>query len=201
MKQARLQTVFRILSAAGFLLSIALCIYGWKLGIFSSQHTLQSFISGFGIAGPVVFIVFQAVQVVIPVLPGGVSCLAGVFLFGAWQGFLYNYIGICIGSILAFLVAKYYGKPVLRCFFREKRIEKYTKWTSEKSRFPKLFAIAIFLPVAPDDLLCYLAGTTDMSLRQFVCIILLGKPFSIALYSMGLMLLSGRIAALLGGSI
>jgi len=63
---------------------------------------------------------------------------------------------------------------------------KYDSWTSEKNRFAKLFAIAIFLPVAPDDFLCYLAGTTEMRLSKFTLIILLGKPFSIALYSCGL---------------
>ena len=56
----------------------------------------------------------------------------------------------------------------------------------EDGKFAKLFAAAIFFPMAPDDLLCYLAGTTAMTWRQFTCIILLGKPFSIALYSMGL---------------
>lgn len=50
----------------------------------------------------------------------------------------------------------------------------------------KLFAAAIFFPIAPDDLLCYLAGTTAMTWRQFLCVIVLGKPFSIALYSLGL---------------
>lgn len=42
------------------------------------------------------------------------------------------------------------------------------------------------LPVAPDDFLCYLAGTTNMTWKQFVTVIFLGKPFSIALYSLGL---------------
>ena len=46
--------------------------------------------------------------------------------------------------------------------------------------------MAIFLPVAPDDFLCYLAGTTDMTWRRYTAIILLGKPFAISLYSLGL---------------
>lgn len=199
MKKTAGQTVFKIISAIGFAASVVLCLYGWKTGLFTSQEQLQSYISGFGIAGAVVFTLFQAVQVVVPVLPGGLGCLAGVLLFGAWKGFLYNYIGICIGSILAFLVAKFYGRPLLQCLFSKKLIEKYEKWTSEKGRFAKLFAIAIFLPVAPDDFLCYLAGTTEMTLPHFTTIILLGKPFAIALYSMGLMTVFTRIPALIGG--
>ena len=37
-----------------------------------------------------------------------------------------------------------------------------------------------------DDFLCYLAGTTKMTWKQFTAVIVLGKPFSIALYSLGL---------------
>ena len=70
--------------------------------------------------------------------------------------------------------------------FSEKTIQKYEQWTQEDKRFAKLFAAAIFLPVAPDDFLCYLAGTTNMDWKQFVLIILLGKPFAIAMYSLGL---------------
>lgn len=59
-----------------------------------------------------------------------------------------------------------------------------------------LFAAAIFFPVAPDDFLCYLAGTTPMRLGRFTSIILLGKPASIALYSLGLNVVFQQAAAL-----
>ena len=187
MHKSSKERMFKIISAILFILSAALFVFIWKAGVFSSQTELQNFIAGFGFAGIFIFILIQAVQVVIPIIPGGVSCLAEVLMYGGWNGFFYNYIGICMGSVIAFLVAKYFGKPILTYFFSQKLIDKYEKWTSEKGRFSKLFTIAIFLPVAPDDFLCYLAGTTDMTLARFITIILLGKPFAIALYSMGLM--------------
>ena len=101
-------------------------------------------------------------------------------------GFFYNYIGISVGSCIAFGIARSLGRPVLYKMFPGKMIEKYLTWTELKGRFLKLFALAIFLPVAPDDFLCYLAGTTNMTWKQFVTVIFLGKPFSIALYSLGL---------------
>ena len=57
-------------------------IWFWQQGLLSSQQALRSFVDGFGPAGPAVFVVFQAVQVVVPILPGGLGCLAGVVLFG-----------------------------------------------------------------------------------------------------------------------
>ena len=174
------------ISWAGMLFVLVACIYLWRMGVFSSQEKLKAFVAGFGLTGGLVFVFIQIVQVVIPIIPGGVSCLAGVILFGAGMGFVYNYVGICIGSIIAFLIAKAYGRPLLEKMFHPKLIEKYENWTQTKNRFAKLFALAIFLPVAPDDFLCYLAGTTNMSLKVFTAIILLGKPCSIAAYSLGL---------------
>lgn len=60
------------------------------------------------------------------------------------------------------------------------------------------FALLIFLPVAPDDFLCYLAGISKMTVRKFAIIILLGKPLAILLYSMGVYQLLQRAWALLG---
>lgn len=167
-------------------LMLLLCLYLWKRGVFSSQEEMTRFVTGFGITAGLIFVLIQIVQVVIPIIPGGVSCLVGVLMFGAKMGFVYNYIGICIGSIIAFLIAKAYGRPVLEKLFEEKQLQKYENWTQTKNRFAKLFALAIFFPVAPDDFLCYLAGTTNMNLKTFTTIILLGKPASIAIYSLGL---------------
>lgn len=191
--------VEKTVSAIGLIVSILFCIYEWQHGIFTSPTKLRDFVAGFGIWGALVFMTFQAVQVVLPILPGGIGCLGGVLLFGAWRGFLYNYTGICIGSILAFLIAKHFGKPLLRCMFSEALLQKYSAWSSTKDRFAKLFALAIFLPVAPDDFLCYLAGTTEMELPQFTAIILAGKPFAIALYSLGLTTVFTHLSSLWGG--
>ena len=137
-------------------------------------------------AGMLLFVLVQIVQVVVPILPGGISCLGGVLLYGPWTGFLLNYIGICIGSAAAFGISKTLGRAAFEKLFAEKQIRKFELWTQKGGKFLKLFAAAIFFPVAPDDLLCYLAGTTAMTWRQFLCVIVLGKPFSIALYSLGL---------------
>ena len=183
------KTVFQAVSLTGFCLCVLVAFWGWQTGVLTSQDRLQALVASCGTAGVLLFTVFQAVQVVVPILPGGLGCLAGVLLFGPVWGFVYNYVGICIGSLLAFAVARNCGKPLLALLFSEKTIQRYSRWTEEKNRFARLFALAIFLPVAPDDFLCYLAGTTEMSWRRYTAIILLCKPFAIALYSLGLTLL------------
>lgn len=178
------KTTINLCTLLGLIACGVFIVYGFQRQIFTSQDALRSFVGGFGAFGAVVFVMFQAVQVVVPILPGGLGCLAGVLLFGPWLGFVYNYVGICLGSIAAFLLAKLYGRPILSVLFRQETIEKYEGWTNR--HFARWFALAIFFPVAPDDFLCWLAGTTKMTLGRFSAIILLGKPASIALYSLGL---------------
>ena len=181
--------VLQAVSLTGVVLCLLVALWGWRTGVLTSQERLHAFVASCGMAGALLFTAFQAVQVVVPILPGGLGCLAGVLLFGPVWGFVYNYVGICIGSLLAFAVARNCGKPLLSLLFSEKTIQRYSRWTEEKDRFARLFALAIFLPVAPDDFLCYLAGTTEMSWGRYTAIILLGKPFAIALYSLGLTLI------------
>lgn len=174
--------IFKILTVIGLAACAVFVIYGWKKGLFASKEAMEEFLKPYGGWAPLLFVVIQIVQVVVPIIPGGVSCLAGVLLFGPLPGFLYNYIGICIGSVLAFLISRRLGMEAVQVIADQKAYGKYVKWL-DSDKFDKLFALAIFAPVAPDDLLCYLAGVTKMKLKKFTAIILLGKPLAIAAYS------------------
>ena len=77
------KTVNRAASVLGLVLCCVLAYSFWRAGLFDSREALTSYIGQFGWAGPAVFVAFQAVQVVIPILPGGLGCLAGVILFTA----------------------------------------------------------------------------------------------------------------------
>lgn len=178
--------ILRVASTAGLLLTVLLVLIGWRHGIFSSQQTFAAFIRSLGWMSIPVFIVVQAIQVVIPILPAAIGCSVGVIVYGAVWGFVYNYVGICAGSIIVFLLARTYGLPLVRRMTAKKQFDKYAKFLDCGKAFDRMFTIAIFAPVAPDDLLCYLAGLTPMSLRRFTAIILLGKPLAIFLYSAGL---------------
>jgi uncharacterized membrane protein YdjX (TVP38/TMEM64 family) len=178
--------IINILSIIGLAASMGYGIYLWKSGVLTSLSSLHTYVAGYGSWSALFFLAFQAIQVVLPVLPGGLGCLVGVLAFGVWKGFVFNYIGIVVGSLAAFALSRYYGRPLLYRFFNTSLIEKYDRWMEKKGRFARWLAVLIFFPVAPDDYLCFLAGTTTISWRSFTTIIVLGKPFSIALYSLGL---------------
>ena len=185
MDHNRLKKLMNAASMALFVLCVALGIWLWRKGVFQSKEALQDFLTNYGGSASTLFLVLQAVQVVIPILPGGVSCLAGVLIFGPWLGFVLNYVGISLGSFVAFAMARNWGKPLLNKLFSKKLHAKYERWTHESRRFDRLFALAIFLPGLPDDFLCFLAGTTGMSWKKFALITVTCRPLMIFAYSLG----------------
>ena len=77
-------TVFGVITCAIFVL------IGYQNGIFSSPESLKVFLSDLGIFAPLGFILFQIIQCVIPISPGGFGCVIGVAVFGPVYGFIYN---------------------------------------------------------------------------------------------------------------
>lgn len=177
---------------------ISFVIYGLKSGIFTNRTMMEEMVSRGGIWGPITFMIIQMVQVVVPVIPGGITCAVGVVVFGPWYGLLYNYIGIVAGSCINFYLARRYGQCLVKFFVKEETYNKYITWLEKGKKFDKFFAAAIFFPCAPDDVLCMIAGLTKMSWKKFSAIILLGKPASIAAYSMALVYAGGFLSGLLG---
>lgn len=96
------RTTLNVSTVLGFVLLTLLFIYGYQMKIFTSPEKFQTFLTHFGIWAPFVFVCVQAIQVIIPILPGNIGCVAGVVAFGPWLGFVYNYVGICVGSAANF---------------------------------------------------------------------------------------------------
>ena len=155
-------------------------IVGQKI---SSVSEFQSYICGFGPAAPVVLTLFQAFQVIVPVVPGYLGCFVGAVSFGTMTGFLCNYIGITAGSIAAYFIARKYGLKALLLFFPRKKYEKWSERISRQRSYNIFLFIATLLPLFPDDFLCYFSGLIKMNAKRFIWIIILGKPWCILAYS------------------
>lgn len=176
------QTLLRIGTVLFFALLGLLCLWAWRRGLFASLDTLQAFVDGCGMGGPLVFLALQVLQILMAFVPGGMLLTGGVVIFGPWEGLLYNCLGTALGSALNFWLARRWGQPLARQLMSESTREKYFRWLEEGTRFDRLFAWAILLPFFPDDALCLIAGLTPMGWRRFLAILCLKIP-SIAVYS------------------
>lgn len=150
---------------------------------FDSVESVQNYMKSFGIAAPLVLTLFQAFQVVVPVLPGYLGCAAGALAFGSFTGFLCNYIGISVGSIIAYFLARKYGIDLVLSMFSQKQYDKWSKRVGKGKSYERFLFIATLLPLFPDDFLCYFSGLMNMNSKKFIWIIILGKPWCILVYS------------------
>lgn len=176
-----------------FIISLSIVVtvfvfYSIYLSIYDNKNDVIKFITSFGILSPLFFIILQIFQVIFPIIPGGMYAFSSVLLFGPFYGFIYNYIGICIGSLLAFYLAKKYGLKIVRKFVSETTIYKYLPYINN-NKFNIFFIISILLPVFPDDVICFIAGLSQMKFKSCLQIILICKPFTLILYSFGVNLL------------
>lgn len=170
--------VFLLLLAGLFLLQ------GYFKGHFRSEDALRAYLASFGLWAPLMLAVIQALQVVLPVLPGFLGCIVGAGMFGAVGGFWCNYIGISAGSIAAFLLARRFGVGLVKLMVPMEKYQKWVQWVNTKKSYTLVLFLAILLPLAPDDFLCYFSGLTGMSAKRFIWIIILGKPWCILAYSL-----------------
>lgn len=171
-------------SAVFCILIVAVIIKAYMEGKFESVETLQTYIKGYGILAPVILIVIQAMQVIVPILPGFLGCAVGAVLFGSMGGFWCNYIGISAGSIIAFLLAKKYGIKLVEKLFPKDQYEKYSGWAGKSRSYVAFLFLGMALPLFPDDFFCYFSGLTKMRAEKFAAIIVLGKPWCILAYSL-----------------
>lgn len=180
--KSKSKLILNILTIIGIVAVIFFIYFAVKERWFLDNEILLTKIKSFGLLAPLCFILIQIVQVVLPVVPGGASCLVGVMAFGAVGGFIYNYVGLVLGSICSFLLSRKFGMSIINKLFKEKDIKKALEKINN-SKYDLIFFLIILLPGLPDDLFCYISGITKMSLKKFTLIILICKPLTLLIYS------------------
>ncbi len=144
---------------------------------FNSTEKIQTFLSKYGAYAGIIFIIIQFLQVTLIPLPAALTTMAGVALFGFWPTFLYSVIGVMIGSILAFYLGRKFGVKLIIWLFGKNAYNKYIKITQGKDKV--VLTLMFLFPFFPDDLLCIVAGITDMKYWQFFIIMLITRPINI----------------------
>ena len=180
----KLKGVLTALLVFLLIFSLLFLVRGWASGRFDSVDSMREYIGSFGVFGPLVLTLIQVLQVVLPVLPGFLGCIVGAGLFGAAGGFWCNYIGISAGSMAAFLLARRFGVSLVQKMVPMEKYKRWVDWVNGRRSYTAVLFLAILLPLAPDDFLCYFSGLTGMSARRFTWIIVLGKPWCILAYSL-----------------
>lgn len=188
----------RWVTVAGWLGLMAMVVWGVRSGALTSVSRLRDLVEGLGPLAPVGYALVGAGEAVFPVFPGSATVMAAPILFGPVVGVVAAYAATCLGSMAVFALSRHVGQDLLHTRFRPATVDRWLGWLRHR-HFTRWFAVAIALPVAPDDLLCYLAGLSRMRWRTFVLVILLLKPWALIIYTFGVLGLLSRWVPWLAG--
>lgn len=174
-RSTKINLAVTIIVAAAIVLYLIFDIvfHGPLMSLLMNRDQLVRSVESWGAFAPILYMLLQIAQTVVAPIPGQVVGSVGGFLFGAW-GIIWTTIGTLIGCYIVFRLARRFGRPLIEKIFKKSVIEQFDFILNSKSTSLILFAIFL-LPGFPDDLVCYLAGMTRLSIRRLMVILFLGK--------------------------
>ena len=139
-----------------------------EMGAYIARCAPWSHLAYFGI---------QLVSVVVAPIPSNLTAAAGAYLFGLWPSFLLTWGAVALGSAIVFGLARALGQQFAGQFVSEKLSGKYLDVIRRKRDV--FLALAFLFPFFPDDILCILAGLTDISFKRFFLLAAVFRPWGL----------------------
>jgi uncharacterized membrane protein YdjX (TVP38/TMEM64 family) len=134
---------------------------------------LQAILTEYGAWGFILIVLLQIIQVVLFPLPGQASTIAAGYLSFSWGwmvGFLLSWFGLWIGSVLAFLLARYFLRDwVHRKLKSKKAWQKFGAVTTGSGLW--IIGLIYALPLMPNDFMCYILGISRAPLHRFMLVV------------------------------
>lgn len=147
---------------------------------FRDKDKLVSFIQSYPY-DQVIFIVVQIIQVVAAPIPGELTGIIGGYLYGPFWGTIYSTIGLTLGSWIAFMLARFFGEPLLENVISKEVFAKFEHFMEHKGL---LVSFLLFLiPGFPKDYLCYIMGVSLIPTGTFIIISTAGRLFGTIMLS------------------
>ncbi len=171
----------KVLAAAAALVAVAGAVFFfWKSGFLdaaSSVDALQARIAEYAPFSHLVFFLFQLTAVIVAPIPSNLVAATGGVLFGTWVSFPITMAAVVLGSLTTFQVARTLGQKFVSRVVSAKVSEKYLDLIRSKTDI--FLTMAFLFPMFPDDLICILAGLTEIPFRRFLVIVLLARPWGL----------------------
>ena len=142
------------------------------LHIISDQQAVSEYLKSYGALGPVVLFVLMVAQVFVAVIPGHALMVTAGYVYGG-LGLFVVIASTILGSQVAFMVARWYGRDLINKLASPEIIERWNK--AAQNQGIVFFFFAFVLPIFPSDLMCYVAGLATISPKRFLIANILGR--------------------------
>jgi len=143
----------------------------------NSIEATSDWIKSFGVTSWAIFLIIQILQVVVLPIPAQLTTISGVIIFGPFQTFIISSVAVIIGSLACFGIGRLMGDKILNKLSEPEKVEKYKNMISKRGKV--LLPIFFILPAFPDDLLCFVAGATNMTWKYFTLVTITTRLFGI----------------------
>ena len=150
---------------------------------FLSRRRLLAFLDSLGPWGFAGFIVLQSLQVVVAPVPGELTGLLGGYLYGPYLGIALSTVGLTLGSVIAFSLARVFGRPFVEKAVSPSTMERFDYLLHHKGAF--LVFLLFLIPGLPKDYLCYILGLGHLTTMEFIVIGGFGRLFGTVLLTLG----------------
>ena len=160
-----------------FLIVLFIVIKTDFIVVLQSPELYQKFLEKTGAWMPVLYILFQLLQVVILPVPSLVSTLAGLALFGPLKTAVYSLIGILAGSFTGFVIGRKLGYKAVAWLVGEEDLKRWLQKVKGKDNLA--LTLMFILPLFPDDVLCFISGLSTMSFRYFSLMVIISRGVGI----------------------
>ncbi|GGH69283.1 hypothetical protein GCM10008014_52520 [Paenibacillus silvae] len=187
MKQYSKHGVLKILLGLFAALAIGLLIYYASdiIKIMSSMDNFRAYIHSTGHWGPVMFILFQILQIVVAPIPGEIVQIAGGYIYGSALGSFYTTVGLILGSAIAFYFTRFIGRDFVSRLLQKQNM-KWISFMQDERKFTAFLFIFFVVPGLPKDMLVFVAALTSISSLRFFIILLVARlPWIIASAALG----------------
>lgn len=132
--------------------------------------------------GPFLGILLPLLESFLPVLPLILFVAANAAVYGPFLGFLFSWIGTCLGAIIVFWFFRSFAKRRLKRWLEKSSKVQHTLNWIEKHGFGPLFLLLCF-PFTPSSLVNVAAGVSELRFRSFFMAVMLGKMIMVAMIS------------------
>lgn len=143
----------------------------------TSVEGVQSYIEGFAPYSHIAFFLVQLLSVILAPIPSNITAAAGGVLFGPWLSFFMTAGAVLLGSVLVFYLARALGRSFAERFVSRKVSERYLDIIRTKQK--SFLVLAFLFPFFPDDVICILAGLTDIPPVHFILIVIATRPWGL----------------------
>ncbi len=166
----------RILLLAALAVAIGGVLWYWREPLWaflSDQERIREWVAELGPWGPLVVIALNVAQVLLAPIPGQFVGLVNGYLYGIWLGAVYSMVGLLLGSTLAMVLARRFGRPLVERLVNPAQL---TRWDRIADHQGPLFFFLVFLfPLVPDDIACFLIGFSSLSIPRMLILATLGR--------------------------